>query len=351
YVGTFTDGFMGGAVSEGLYVFRFDVGSERAHQVQVMRDVFSPSFVCLHPSGRWLFAAERQVDPQDRSTGAISAWAIGEDGLLAPAWKIASGGASCAHISVARDGRALAVANPLGPTVAVCRLGPDGMPAGPLRVARHSGTGARPRQANPWPHSATFDADGRHVLACDLGLDRLFVYETDGEGALSPGQQPYAQVSSGAGARHMAWSADASTVYVANELDSTISVFDYGDGPRLICKQTIAATADDQPNQPAEIVVSPDGRRLYVSNRGADCISVFEILAGSQRLRLRSQAPVMGNTPRHFALSADGAYGFVVNQLSGEIVGYRVDRSTGDLSPIGIVCSVPNPSCVAIGAN
>ncbi|PJG46230.1 hypothetical protein CAF53_18680 [Sphingobium sp. LB126] len=353
YVGTFTDGFMGGAPSEGLYIFDFDGDALRAKPVGIARDVFSPSYLALDAAGRRLYAAERQLDIDDRTTGAISAWSIAADGGLAPLWKIASGGANCAHISVAPDGRSLAVANPLGPTVALCRLGADGRPDGPLRIARHEGRGARPRQAEPWPHSAYFDRDGARLLACDLALDRIFVYRTDARGmGLPPGPQPFAQVHSGAGARHMAWSRDGATAYVANELDSTLSVFAYdGESGSLICKQTLLSVADEaqaEGNQPAEIMVSPDGRHLYVSNRGADCISVLAIDAVTGRLAHASQALVHGRVPRNICLSPDGRFAFVANQLSGQIGLYRVDGASGTLAYAGVLCEVPNPSCIVL---
>lgn len=353
YVGTFTDCFMGGAPSEGLYVFHFDRRTLRATQVQIVTDVISPSFLCLHASTRTLYAAERQFSANDKSSGAISAWRIGASGTLSANWKIASGGASCAHIAVSKQGDRLAVANPLGPSVGLCTLDADGSPIGPVKAVYHSGTGPRERQEAPWPHSATFDHEAARILACDLGLDRVFLYEIDpASNVLMPSRQPFAQVSSGAGARHMAWSNDGRTAYVVNELDSTLSAFDYESTKgSLICKQTISTLPDgysSPPNQPAEIAVAPDGRCLYVTNRGHESIAVFEIDLPSQRVRSLGHAPTFGQTPRHFTLSPDGAFGFISNQLSAEIIGYNVDAATGELSVIGAVCAVPSPSCVVI---
>ncbi|MGE0278847.1 MAG: lactonase family protein [Nitrospiraceae bacterium] len=349
YVGTFTDGFMGGAPSQGLYVIRFVDGDEQAEIVQIVTDVISPSFLCAHAPSRTLFAAERKLR-SDAPTGAASAWRIGVDGKLHPKWKIDSGGASCAHINVSRDGSKLAVANPMGPTVGLCLLGPDGAPLGPMQTAHHSGKGARPRQNAPWPHSATFDANGTRLLVCDLGLDRIYVYDADGEsGALHPASQPFAQVSSGAGARHLAWSASGRTAFVANELDSTVSVFDYDAAIcALVCKQTLSTLPESEAisnNQPAEVVVSPNGRNLYVSNRGAESIAWFDIHPETERLHLRGQAPSLGATPRHFALTPKGDFAFCANQLSGEIVCYSVGDN-GSLAPLGPICAVPSASCI-----
>jgi 6-phosphogluconolactonase len=344
---------MGGAPSEGLYVYAFDAQARRAERVQIVTDVISPSFVAIHAPTRMLYAAERRLAPDDGAVGALSAWTIDATGQIERAWKLAAGGPSTAHVCVSSDGFRLAIANPLGPSVGVCVLGADRAPKGPVHTVLHAGRGARERQGAPWPHSANFDASGNRILACDLGLDRVYLYDIDGNtGALAPAPQPFAQVSSGAGARHLAWSADGRSVYVANELDSTISVFSYDPAASsLICKQTISSLpTDDLPpnNQPAEIVASPCGRRLYVTNRGHDSIAWFEIAPDTQKLRPRGATSSLGDTPRHFALSPDGAFGFCANQLSGEIIGYAVDPADGRLEPFGRVCDAPSAACVAI---
>ena len=87
--------------------------------------------------------------------------------------------------------------------------------------------GGRVRSASGGPH-AHFITQGppavNYVLACDLGIDRVMVYRLDTTaGKFVPNDLPYAQVSSGAGPRHLAFHPSARYVYVINELDSTMS--------------------------------------------------------------------------------------------------------------------------------
>src|SRR5581483_5831257 len=101
---------------------------------------------------------------------------------------------------------------------------------------------------------------------CDLGIDRVMVYDFDGaSGQLTPAERPFAQVSSGAGPRHLALHPTGHFVYVLNELDSSISSFAYdADAARLRVLQTVSALPVDFEGQSAaaQIQVHPSGRWL-----------------------------------------------------------------------------------------
>ena len=67
-------------------------------------------------------------------------------------------------------------------------------------------------------------------------------------------------------------------------------------------------------NWPAEIECSPDGRHLYVSNRGHDSIAVFDVDPKGGRLTAKGHVPAGGKNPRHFAIDASGTWMFVAHQ-------------------------------------
>ncbi|MFR5785361.1 MAG: lactonase family protein [Acutalibacteraceae bacterium] len=98
----------------------------------------------------------------------------------------------------------------------------------------HSGRGTDPaRQEAPHPHQALVTPDGKFVLVCDLGLDRVFVYDHD----LTP--VSYTDVPKGQGVRHLTVAPDGRRVYAVNELGCSITEFDYADG-RLTALRTTA---------------------------------------------------------------------------------------------------------------
>lgn len=350
-VGTFTGGFMGGAPSEGLYVFDHDPLTGKTRPVQTVPGLHSPSFVGRHPVLPVVYAVERQWSGEDNSEGAVTSFTFNESsGELKQIDRRRSGGAFTAHVRLSPDGRLLATANPLGPTIAVFPVDAAGLPGNP-HTFRFEGEGARERQSGPWPHSCSFDPVGRRLYACDMGLDRIFIYDVSEDGAtICAARRAFAQVSSGAGARHMAIRPDGCFSYVANELDGTISVF-APDNIRgtLAIVQTLSCQPPDfeAPCQPAEIVCTPDGLHLYVTVRGSETLGMYSIDADSGRLVLIGHTPCLGNTPRHISLSPDGAFAFVSNQLSSEIIVFLVSRS-GELKPTGARIAVPSPTCVQI---
>ena len=219
-------------------------------------------------------------------------------------------------------------------------------------VLEQQGQGARDRQATPWPHSSFFDRDSRRLLTCDLGLDRIGIYDANAQdGTLTPSRQPFAQVSSGAGCRHLAFHPDGCFVYVVNELDCTLSVFAYDrESSRMTITQTVPTVPwqEVDTSQPAEVVISPDGTTLYVTNRGRESIGIFGIDQASGRLRELAQEPSLGRVARHIALSPDGAHAFVANQLSDEVVVFARNPADGMLRPTGLRLPVPSPSCCVI---
>jgi 6-phosphogluconolactonase len=62
---------------------------------------------------------------------------------------------------------------------------------------------------------------------------------------------------------------------------------------------------------------------------------------------LVADVPTGGKEPRHFALDPTGQYLLAENQLSGNIVEFRVDPATGKLTATGEAVQVPSPVCVA----
>ena len=343
-VGTFTDGFMGGAQGQGVYLFDLDPAAPAAIPVQVVEGLSSPSYLARHPRLPLLYAAERAWSPDDKSEGALATLGIGPDGALSLLDRRRSGGAFSAHVAVAPGGELCALANPLGPNLAVFPLSAEGIPGDPACFA-FAGQGARPRQSAPWPHSCWFDAAGKRMFACDLGLDMISIYDLaqDGRG-VSPAAFARAQVSSGAGARHMALRGDGHFAYVANELDGTISVFAIDDERgTLTIVQTLPCA--DRPSQPCEIVCDGAGQCLYVTLRGPEAVAVFAIDAESGMLTARQMASSLGDTPRHIALSPDGSLALVSNQMSGQVMGFAV-AADGALTPTGLVIPVPSPACV-----
>jgi len=120
--------------------------------------------------------------PGDRSVNYLERTALGRAGSL-----------SCA---VDRTGRFLLVANYNSGSVAVLPIAEDGRLQPASSVVQHEGSSVNPgRQKGPHAHCVVLDAANRHLLAADLGIDRVMVYRFDDKaGKLSSGDPPLPRV-------------------------------------------------------------------------------------------------------------------------------------------------------------
>jgi 6-phosphogluconolactonase len=128
-----------------------------------------------------------------------------------------------------------------------------------------------------------------------------------------------------------------------------VTFYEYDDANgTLIEKQSSATILSDAPeNIVADIHIAPDGKRLYVSNRGHNSIAVFDI-NNNGSLSLVSTPSCGGNWPRNFALTSNGRFVVVANQYSNEICILPILEGRESLgSPVSRF-AVTGASCVVL---
>jgi 6-phosphogluconolactonase len=263
------------------------------------------------------------------------------------------------HVSLDPANTTVLVANYQGNTVAALGINPDGtvMPAGPEGVRTESGKGPNPtRQQHPYLHSIYPDPAGRYVYACDLGTDRIHVFSLDPRThALTPVTDVIAPP--GCGPRHLCFSADGTHAFLVTEMGSSVIAYDVDRASgRMTQKQIISSLpvrgegvkVDMEKQTGSEVHLHPNGRYLYVSNRGPhSSITVFAVETDG-KLRFVDDVPSGGNAPRYFGLDPTGRFLFAGNQNSDNVHVFKVDAETGKLAETGQVLQVPAPMCVAL---
>src|SRR5690242_17093509 len=179
----------------------------------------NPSFVALHPSGRFLYAVDETGLSQSAPGGAVAAFAVDPaTGVLRPLNQRPSGGASPCHLSFDSAGRYLFVSNYWGGSIAVFPIAADGA-LGPMNsLVQHEGGTTEPgREPGPHAHSLRLDPAERFALVADLGRDELVVYGFDpATGRLTPHDPPGIALARGAGPRHFVFHPDGRHVYLLN---------------------------------------------------------------------------------------------------------------------------------------
>jgi 6-phosphogluconolactonase len=347
FVGTYT-----GAKSKGIYRYELDPASGRLSAGEVAAETTNPSFLAVHPTRKFLYAVGEVGSFGGQKAGAVSAFGLdAKTGQLTPLNQQPSGGPGPCHVTVDRAGKCVLVANYSGGSAASLPLEPDGKLRPPASVVQHSGKGHDPaRQEGPHAHSINVDAGNRFAMVADLGLDKVFIYRLDAEACtLSPNDPPFAAVDPGSGPRHFAFHPDGKHAYVINELNSTVTAFDF-DGNRgvLTPKQTVPTLplGLKVANTTAEVQVHPSGKFVYGSNRGHDSIAIFQVDPATGQLAAAGHQPTGGKTPRNFGIDPSGTFLLAANQDSDSITVFRIDPATGGLTPTGQTVSVGKPVCV-----
>ena len=349
YVGTYTEE---GSKSKGIYAFRYDASSGRITPLGLAAETTNPSFVALHPNGRFLYAVNEVQNYKGPNSGGVSAFAIDRaSGKLTFLNEVPSRGADPCYITVDQTGKFVLVANYTGGSIAAFPVMGDGKLGEASAFVQHIGHGPNPkRQESAHAHSIDLSPDNRFAMVDDLGLDKLLVYKFDSaKGSLSPNEPPYSKVDPGAGARHFALHPTHRFAYVVNEMGKTVTAFssDLQSGT-FQPLQTISTLPKNftGENDDAEIEVHPSGKFLYASNRGHDSIAVFAIDPNKGTLTPVEYTLTKGKTPRSFEIDPTGTLLFAENQESNNIVIFRINAKTGHLTRTGKVLEVASPVCV-----
>jgi 6-phosphogluconolactonase len=345
YVGTYT----ARTNSKGIYEFDFDPATGKMSVVQVAAETKDPSWVAVHPNGKYLYSVN-----ETGKASAISAFAIDpKNGKLTLMNQLPSLGEDPCFLSFDRTGKFLLVANYTSGNVAVFPLLADGKLGEHTALQQDSGTLGlnKERQEGPHAHFIAPSTHNRLAYVADLGLDHVLVYKFDSaKGTLEPiGESASAELKSGAGPRHLVFSDNGRFMYVVSEMASAVTVFANENQETLRAIQTLPMlpTGFSGRNDAAEIEIHPSGKFLYASNRGHDSIIEYSIDAKTGMLTQVADVATGGKEPRHFAIDPTGNFLLAENQLSDTIAAFRIDSASGKLTPTGETLSVPSPVCIA----
>jgi len=314
YVGTYT-----GGKSRGIYLSRFDPQTGRLTAPELAAETPNPTFLALHPNGRFLYAADEISDFHGKPEGAVAAFGIDEtSGRLTLLNEESSSGAGPCHLAVDRTGNCALVANYGSGSIAALPLREDGRLGGSGMFIQHHGASVNPeRQRGPHAHFIAPDPSNRFALACDLGLDKILVYRMDpSRAALAPNEPPSVSTKAGSGPRHLAFHPNGRFACLINEMGCTLSSYAYDSQTGTLKEvQTVSTLPHDFKGQNtcAEVQIHPSGQFVYGSNRGQDSIAVFSIDPNTGRLKFIECESTQGKTPRHFALAPDGQWMLVEN--------------------------------------
>ena len=332
YLGTYT-----GKVSKGIYQCELNLKDGSISSATLAGETSSPSFLAFHPNKKFLYAV-------NEGQATISALAIDEKtgNLTVLNSQPSRGGAPC-HLVVDPTGKNVLAANYSGGSCICIPIEADGKLGTASSFQQHVG-----KRKNG--HSIHVDKANNFALCCDLGLDKVIIYAFDaGKGTLTP--HGAFDTPKGSGPRHFAWHPDGKTAYINGESNLMIVVCDYNANKGVLTQKQVLSTLPKDVKRKggstAEIVVHPSGKFVYVSNRDPyNSIAIFSIDPRTRKLTAVGHQGMGVKTPRNFAIEPTGQYMLVANQSGGNVIVFRINQSTGELSPTKASVQVPSPVCV-----
>jgi YVTN family beta-propeller protein len=337
-------------------VFQYGLDSEGALSPLSQPTVAAGNFplgVAVSPNGRWTYVA---------SSAGVGQFDLGRDGLLAPMTpSTVPVTAPCClgvlpgALAVSPDHGSVYVVN-TGGSLSQYDVGDDGAlsPKNPASIPVDPAYPNNPGVTRV-TQAIALSPDGRSVYVTSFGYTpssanvQPFVSQFDVEagGTLSPKNPP--TVATGDQPAGVVVSPDGDSVYVANSGSDTISQYDVGTGGALSFKRTVGAG-----DNPAEVAVSPDGGSLYLTNAGdlaagGGSVFQYDVAADGTLTPKRPRTVSAGSHPLGVAVSPDGASAYVTDSSSpgsggGALYQFDVDQNDGTLS-------AKNPASLPAGSN
>jgi 6-phosphogluconolactonase len=341
YIGAYTPN------GQGIYLFSLDMESGALTQIKVASMIPSPSWMAIHPNGKYLYAVNEISNFNGTTNGSVTALSIDRTtGNLTLLNVVSSQGAGPAFLSVDPMGQFVFVANYGGGAFAVLPILSDGSlgnatdvhvdtgSVGPIH-AMDAPPGSFAVSGHDAPHAHMIQSDpaGKFVFGADLGQDRLYSWELNRPaGKLIANSPPFVAVPPGDGPRHFAFHPNGLFFYSLQEEASTLMFFSYAASTGTLTQQQIISSLPPGftgTNFTSEVRISPNGKFLYAANRLHDTISFFEI-GPTGRLTRVGEVSTFGDYPRSFTIDPTGSFLICCNQRSDVVTTFAIRGGEGD---------------------
>lgn len=327
----------------GIHALDVDVANKKYTWKVLDSTIKNPSFLAIDKNQQYIYAIGED------GMGTVTAFAYESQKVELKKLNTQSTmGKGACFVSCAPQH--VATANYGAGSISMLARKPDGSLTPAVQHIQYTGKSVHPtRQKQSYAHQALFSPCTKFLSVANLGTDSLHLYRYD-----ATQEQPLIlsdaiKLHDGGGPRHVAFRPLSTHLYLLHELDATISVLSYKNGLlRLQSKQNInhkEVTEDGA----AQILISPDQKFLYATNRGtANSLSVFRIKRNGD-LQFVHEVSTQGKGPRNFTISTDAKYVFVGHQYSNDIIVFERNSSNGRLSePVLRIEGVQSPVCLVI---
>jgi 6-phosphogluconolactonase len=359
YIGTYTPDpaephSAAGNHGEGIYLVNIDDATGAPSGPKLVAKTLSPSWVVLSADHKFLYAVNEIASYGANKSGSITAYAVdGASGALKQLNVVDSGGPIPCFVSIHPSGKFLLAANYTGGSYSVTRIKPDGSlgettdvvkPDGPMSVYNAAdkpvGMFGDLKPHGSRGHMILPDPSGQYVIGADAGRDQIFVWKLD----QSTGKLQQVSVTKsvpGAGPRHFAFSPDGKTLYQQQEQDSRLTIYGFAGGKLTLKGPSISTLPPgfEGSNTTSELLIDKAGKHLYGANRNHDSIATMAVGADGSVTRI-ANTHTEGTIPRSLTLDPTGKFLYSLNQGASNVTTFRigaggVPKFTGNFLGLG----------------
>ncbi|ODG93953.1 6-phosphogluconolactonase [Gottfriedia luciferensis] len=338
YVGTYTK-----SESKGIYQFTLDTEKEKITDVKPVAELGNPTYLAISEDNKNLYAVVKEGN-----LGGIAVYSIDENsGELNKLNEQLNEGASPCHISIDSSKQNIVTANYHKGTIELYKINQEnGFASDVKSIMQHEGTGPnKERQEKPHAHFSGYTLNEKYVAAIDLGIDKLNTYKIENNSLIEVSSL---SVKPGSGPRHITFHPNGKFAYIMTELSSEVIALQLNEDGSFTDLQYISTIPSDftENNQGSAIHISKDGQFVYAGNRGHNSIAVFSVNQDTGKLELVGITSSEGNWPRDFVLDPSENYLVGSNEMSGNLVLYARNKTTGKLTVLQSDVQVPEAVCV-----
>ena len=325
YAGTYTQ-----EKSKGIYRFNLDTEADKLSGGDLIEEFQGPLY--LNIQNDKLYSLKQNGD-----TAGIATFEIKNGGLKLIEEYLPEAENGC-YLSPSSDGKYMLDAVYSTGKVRLYKMDDRGAVTERLDVYQVEGSGPHERQDHAHSHFVTETPDGKYFAAVDLGADKIITFKIEEERLVKLAES---KVAPGSGPRHLVFSDAGDYAYIVTELSNEVIAAEYDDG-KFTPVETYSALPEDftEHSQAAAIRKHPNGKYIYVTNRGHNSIAVFEIKEGGQSLERLQIESSNGNWPRDFNITPDGEYLVCAHEKSHNLVLFKINGD-GTISRLDSEIEVP----------
>lgn len=339
YVSCYTSG---NKTNMGISIFDVDVKNGRMTKKDQV-EITNSSYITVSHNRKFLYSI---------TDFGVESYVIQKDGSLKMLNAASINGMRGCYLSTDYDDRFLFVAGYHDAKLTVLKLNADGSVGEIADEIFHKGLGSiAERNFRPHINCVKMTRDNKFLLAADLGMDHVVVYEVNHvTGKLRQIDIIHSEQESAP--RHMKFSKDGKFLYIVHELKSYIDVYEYSldkNGiPNFEKIQNISTLNDYHASVTSASAInwSEDFKYMVSTNAGDNSVVVYSVDSKTGLLKKLLCLPVSGDYPKDACLFPDDKHLVSLNHESNTMTFFTVDMEHGTIVMNGKEIQIDRPNCI-----